>query len=58
VFALILRPFGTKGGIDFDRVERELVMPALSMLSISSRTSFGIVEGGNIRTDVLGPVFS
>jgi tetratricopeptide (TPR) repeat protein len=50
--AFILRPFGTKGGIDFDQVEKELVFPALSKLGISSRTSSEIAERGNIRIDI------
>jgi hypothetical protein len=48
-----LRPFGTKGGIDFDWVAAELVTPALFMLGISGSTSPAIVEGGNFREDVL-----
>ena len=28
--AFIIRPFGTKGGIDFDRVETLLIGPALT----------------------------
>jgi predicted nucleic acid-binding protein len=52
VFAFILRPLSTAGEIDFDRVEWELVRPALSMLGISSRTSSLIARDGNIRTDL------
>jgi hypothetical protein len=52
VFAFILRPFGIKRTIDleidFDQVERELVMPALSMLGASSRTWSAIDLGGII----------
>jgi tetratricopeptide (TPR) repeat protein len=52
VRAFIVRPFGTKEGIDFDRVERELICPALDRLGISGRTSGEITEQGNIRTDM------
>jgi hypothetical protein len=47
VFAFLLRPFGVKGGIDFDLIERELVQPALSTLNIESRKSASIA--GDLR---------
>lgn len=50
--AFIVRPFGTKGGIDFDRVERELIDPALTRLGVTGRTTGEIAEQGNIRTDM------
>lgn len=50
--AFIIRPFGTKEGIDFDRVERELLDPALDELGIFGRTTAEIVVQGNIRTDM------
>src|ERR1700756_360900 len=50
--AFIIRPFGVKKGIDFDRVERELIDPALTQLKISGRTTGEILEAGNIRTDM------
>ncbi len=50
--AFIIRPFGTKKGIDFDRVERELIDPALDALKIDGRTTGEIFEAGNIRTDM------
>jgi len=52
VLAFILRPFGVKGGVDFERVERELLLPALVSLQISSRTSSPIIHLGNIREDL------
>ena len=51
--AFILRPFGTKAGIDFDRVEAELVTPALLIVGMSGRTSSGIVQGGSIQEDTV-----
>ncbi|HLE83759.1 MAG TPA: hypothetical protein VJG13_05420, partial [Thermoanaerobaculia bacterium] len=50
--AFIIRPFGLKEGIDFERVERELFAPALEELGIHGRTTAEIVEQGNIRTDM------
>jgi hypothetical protein len=52
VLAFILRPFGVKGGIDFDRVEAELVRPALAALDISGRTSVSMIQAGSIREDL------
>lgn len=50
--AFIVRPFGTKSGVDFDRVEAELISPALDRLGISGRTTGDILRTGNIRTDM------
>lgn len=55
--AFIVRPFGTKEGVDFDRVERELVQPALARLrdrgiSIDGGTTGEISRQGNIREDM------
>jgi hypothetical protein len=50
--AFIVRPFGTKSGIDFDRVEAELISPALDRLGITGRTTQEILRTGNIRTDM------
>jgi Tetratricopeptide Repeats-Sensor len=52
VRAFIVRPFGVKSGIDFERVERELIDPALTALGITGRTTAEIVSQGNIRTDM------
>ncbi|MGD2188057.1 MAG: hypothetical protein PVI71_18145 [Desulfobacterales bacterium] len=48
----IVRPFGTKNGIDFDRVERELIRPALRQLKFSGGTTVEFIQQGNIRTDM------
>ena len=50
--AFIVRPFGTKNGIDFDRVERELIRPALDHFNISGGTTVEFIQQGNIRTDI------
>ncbi len=50
--AFIVRPFHTQEGIDFDRVESELISPALDRLRISGRTTGEIMEQGNIREDM------
>ena len=50
--AFIVRPFGVKNGIDFDRVERELIRPALAALNVSGGTTGEFIQQGNIRTDM------
>jgi hypothetical protein len=57
VRAFIVRPFGTKEdregrSIDFDRVERELIGPALTWHGIAGRTTGEIAAAGNIREDM------
>jgi hypothetical protein len=42
--AFIVRPFGTKNGIDFERVEKELIGPALEDLGISGRTTGEFIQ--------------
>lgn len=50
--AFIVRPFGVKNGIDFDRVERELIGPAMDKLDFAGRTTMDIASAGNIRADM------
>jgi hypothetical protein len=50
--AFIVRPFGEKGGIDFNRVEADLLDPALKELEIGGRTTLDIARAGNIREDM------
>ena len=50
--AFIVRPFGTKDGIDFDAVERVLIAPALREVGAEGGTTIDIVESGNIRVDM------
>ena len=50
--AFIIRPFGTKAGVNFDAVEQKLVQPALAEIGIAGSTTTEIVEQGNIREDM------
>lgn len=50
--AFIIRPFGTKKEIDFDRIERELLAPALAQAGVDGRTTLDILRQGNIRVDM------
>lgn len=48
--AFIIRPFGIKKGIDFEKVEQELIRPTLEALNIACGTTGEFIEQGNIRT--------
>lgn len=50
--AFIIRPFGTRKGIDFDNVEKQLIGPALDNIDAEGRTTGEIMEAGNIRIDM------
>ena len=50
--AFIVRPFGVKSDIDFDKVQKELIDPALRKNGIDGATTGEIVEAGNIREDM------
>jgi len=50
--AFIIRPFGTKNEINFDKVEADLINPALDHFSITGRTTMEIRRQGNIRVDM------
>ena len=50
--AFIIRPFGTRKGIDFDNVEMQLIGPALDKIGAEGRTTGEIMEAGNIRIDM------
>jgi hypothetical protein len=52
VHAFIVRPFGSKKGVNFDQVESELIAPALDRLDMSGRTTAEITRAGNIRADM------
>ena len=52
VSVFIIRPFGVKKGINFDRVESELITPALVRHGIVGRTTGDSLRQGNIRTEV------
>jgi Tetratricopeptide Repeats-Sensor len=48
----IVRPFGTKDGIDFDRVESDLIRPAMDRAGLTGGTTGQFIQQGNIRTDM------
>jgi Tetratricopeptide Repeats-Sensor len=48
----IVRPFGQKSGIDFDRVEGELIRPAIEQAGLAGGTTGQFIQQGNIRTDM------
>jgi hypothetical protein len=53
VVAFIVRPFGTKAGIDFDRVDAELLKPALSTLGIGRMASDSMAAGVELHHGLL-----
>ena len=48
----IVRPFGTKSGIDFDRIETDLIRPAIERAGLTGGTTGQFIQQGNIRTDM------
>lgn len=50
--AFIIRPFSAVDGIDFNQVQRELILPALEKVGLVGATTEAIVEAGNIREDM------
>jgi tetratricopeptide (TPR) repeat protein len=50
--AFIVRPFGTKSGINFDDVQKNLIAPALAACDIQGGTTAPFLQAGNIRTDM------
>jgi hypothetical protein len=51
----IVRPFGTRDGVDFDRVERDLIQEALNrvkVVALAGSTTIPFIEQGNIREDM------
>jgi len=48
----IVRPFGTKSGIDFERVETELIRPAIEQAGLTGGTTGQFIQQGNIRADM------
>lgn len=48
----VIRPFGTKSGIDFDWVHTELIEPAMKALKLRGGTTEPIARAGNIRADM------
>ena len=48
----IVRPFGKKGGVDFDRIENELIRPAMQQAGLTGGTTGEFLQQGNIRADM------
>lgn len=48
----IVRPFGKKGDVDFDRVESELIQQAMTAAGVRGGTTGLIARSGNIRLDM------
>jgi hypothetical protein len=53
VRAFVIRGFGQQAGVDFERVHRELIRPALAEAGVTGGdTTQVIVQAGNIRKDM------
>lgn len=52
MFVFIVRPFGTKDGIDFEKVQDDLIAPAMERLKLRGDTTKPIARAGNIRADM------
>src|SRR5688572_3593975 len=50
--AFVIRGFGQKAGVDFDRVHADLIGPALEAVGAGGGTTGEIVEAGNVREDM------
>jgi len=48
----VVRPFGTRDGIDFETVHAKLIQPAFDHFDIRGGTTGEILESGNIREDI------
>ena len=48
----IVRPFGNKNGIDFDKIETDLIRPAMQQAGLTGGTTGEFLQQGNIRTDM------
>lgn len=56
--AFVVRSFGTKRGIDFERVHRELIGPALTRIGAGGGTTGEVIVAGNIREDMFEQLIS
>ena len=50
----IVRPFGTKEGVDFDAIDSLLIRPAIERAQFEGFTTSTVIEAGNIREDMFG----
>src|SRR4026208_2482186 len=48
----IVRPFGNKNGIDFDKIETDLIRPAMQQAGLTGGTTGEFLQQGNIRTEM------
>jgi hypothetical protein len=48
----IVRPFGTKAGVDFDGIEAQLIQPAMRKAGLRGSTTTEIFESGSIQEDM------
>jgi hypothetical protein len=51
--AFIVRPFTQRDGIDFEKVEKRLISPALANLDLQGGTTQLFLNAGNIRVDMI-----
>jgi hypothetical protein len=56
--AFIVRPFGIKQDVNFDKVDEELIQPALQQAGIIGSTTASIMEAGNIREDMFSKLLT
>ena len=57
--AFVIRPFGKKTDaagkeIDFERIHKELIAPALDEAGLGGGTTGEVIEPGNVREDMFG----
>ena len=57
MLAFIIRPFGVKQDLDFERVQAELLRPAFAALDIQSRT-LEETQGGAVREALLASLLT
>ena len=48
----IVRPFGIKNGIDFEKIENDLIRPAMQQAGLTGGTTGEFLQQGNIRADM------
>lgn len=58
MFAFILRPFGVKQDIDFERVDRELIRPALYTVGINGGTAAELLSEAVLSEDLVERLLS
>lgn len=51
-WAFVVRPFGVRGDVNFEHIEKVLIAPALKALGIHGRTTQEFFHQGNIREEM------